>query len=318
MNPNVAIELGYALCKHSDEKILMVLNRHYGGREYLPFDLRQKAGPIEFNLPPDAPKKTRETEARSLRKQFEVAIRPFLVAPSKPATNTFRKAPSTYSQAVYFKQNEILAHSGRPEDNEVYVFLNPSGEGFSLRLYPRSGLLKPFAGAFLERKVREHGLDAFGSRPGCYPLANQYGAISVDILTREPGAKVVLAACTQVFRSGELWGFAPWLLKDNEYGRYIPSRALERAVLRTLNNYVGFAVKHLELSPPFIVELGAVGLNDRHITSDPQQDDWFGPIRDDTFSHDVELTDTTPSAIKTAAIRLFKELHLLTGYPRPD
>jgi hypothetical protein len=54
MNPNVAIELGYAQHALGDERVLMVLNNHYGGREFLPFDLRHHAGPIIYNVKPDA------------------------------------------------------------------------------------------------------------------------------------------------------------------------------------------------------------------------------------------------------------------------
>ena len=35
MNPNVAIELGYAQHALGDEQVLMVLNEHYGDREFL-------------------------------------------------------------------------------------------------------------------------------------------------------------------------------------------------------------------------------------------------------------------------------------------
>ena len=50
INSNVAIEFGYAHRSLGDTFILMVQNTHYGEREDLPFDLRHKAGPIQFNL----------------------------------------------------------------------------------------------------------------------------------------------------------------------------------------------------------------------------------------------------------------------------
>ena len=54
INSNVAIELGYALPVVGDDGLLMVFNEAYGVRESLPFNLRHKAGPITYNLPPDA------------------------------------------------------------------------------------------------------------------------------------------------------------------------------------------------------------------------------------------------------------------------
>jgi hypothetical protein len=65
INPNVAIELGYALHALTDRALLMVMNEFYGARADLPFDLQSKAGPITFNLPPNATRQAIETEARS-------------------------------------------------------------------------------------------------------------------------------------------------------------------------------------------------------------------------------------------------------------
>ena len=53
INSNVAIEYGHAHHSLGDEAILMVQNTHYGDRETLPFDLKHKAGPIQFCLAPD-------------------------------------------------------------------------------------------------------------------------------------------------------------------------------------------------------------------------------------------------------------------------
>ena len=61
INSNVAIELGYALANIGDQGLLMVLNSYYGNRDSLPFDLKQKAGPIIFSLKPDASKAERTT-----------------------------------------------------------------------------------------------------------------------------------------------------------------------------------------------------------------------------------------------------------------
>ncbi len=44
INPNVAIELGFALAHIGNQGLLMVLNSQYGDRETLPFDLKHKAG----------------------------------------------------------------------------------------------------------------------------------------------------------------------------------------------------------------------------------------------------------------------------------
>ena len=50
MNINVGIELGYAIRAHGEEQILLVLNEHYGGRDFLPFHLQDLGGPITYRL----------------------------------------------------------------------------------------------------------------------------------------------------------------------------------------------------------------------------------------------------------------------------
>src|ERR1700724_1583182 len=74
INPNVAIELGYALHALGDSAFLMVMNEHYGSRADLPFDLQSKAGPIIFRLPPDADRKTITTASRQLTAQLAEAL----------------------------------------------------------------------------------------------------------------------------------------------------------------------------------------------------------------------------------------------------
>jgi hypothetical protein len=74
INPNVAIELGYALHALGDGAILMVMNEHYGRRADLPFDLQSKAGPILFNLAPDADRKTITAASRQLASQLAEAL----------------------------------------------------------------------------------------------------------------------------------------------------------------------------------------------------------------------------------------------------
>lgn len=82
-NPNVLVELGYALKSLGEERIIMVVNTHYGDVDLLPFDLGQyrvtkyRASPGELD---------RSTERRRLAKVLRealAAIRPR--SPPEPA-----------------------------------------------------------------------------------------------------------------------------------------------------------------------------------------------------------------------------------------
>lgn len=65
-NPNVMIELGYALAELVWERIVTVINTHYGSQEKLPFDLRNRRWPIDYDLAPDAQEDARKQQKNKL------------------------------------------------------------------------------------------------------------------------------------------------------------------------------------------------------------------------------------------------------------
>ena len=67
-NPNVLIELGYALKSLSDRRLILVQNVAFGGPELLPFDLRQKRV-LTYNSPAEAPSRVEE------RRRLQSALR---------------------------------------------------------------------------------------------------------------------------------------------------------------------------------------------------------------------------------------------------
>jgi hypothetical protein len=70
-NPNVLIELGYALKSLTGRKVILVQNLAFGGPEELPFDLRQKRV-LTFSSAEDAPE--RASERRRLQAQLKDAL----------------------------------------------------------------------------------------------------------------------------------------------------------------------------------------------------------------------------------------------------
>lgn len=74
-NPNVLIELGYAVAKLGWEKVITVMNSEYGDPEKLPFDLKHRRFPITYNLPSTFNKKYFETERKKLSGTIASAIK---------------------------------------------------------------------------------------------------------------------------------------------------------------------------------------------------------------------------------------------------
>jgi len=71
-NPNVLVELGYALKALGPARIILVFNKSFGKIEELPFDLRMRRA-LTYEMPPDTP--DRSTERKKLTTQLEEALR---------------------------------------------------------------------------------------------------------------------------------------------------------------------------------------------------------------------------------------------------
>lgn len=52
-NPNVSVEMGYAAARIGWDRVICVMNEHYGLRKHLPFDVRNRRFPIDYTLDPD-------------------------------------------------------------------------------------------------------------------------------------------------------------------------------------------------------------------------------------------------------------------------
>jgi len=85
-NPNVLIELGYALKTLGHERVVLVFNEEFGRIEELPFDLRTRRV-LAYRMPAEGTPKG--PERKILQKQFDAAIRAALaryVAPDATPT----------------------------------------------------------------------------------------------------------------------------------------------------------------------------------------------------------------------------------------
>src|SRR5260370_1195565 len=52
-NPNVLLEMGFAAGTIGWSRVICVMNEHFGKREKLPFDVRNRRFPIDYSLNPD-------------------------------------------------------------------------------------------------------------------------------------------------------------------------------------------------------------------------------------------------------------------------
>jgi hypothetical protein len=275
INSNVAIEYGYAVRALGDESILMVQNVHYGEREELPFDLKHKAGPIQYRLAPDASKQEIAAEHAKLRSRFVEALRPYLSiakVPGEPARK-FGETPCTANAAFFWTPSDVLARIGsdtppafrhRSEDDDAIDYRFNEPRAFYLRLIPTIPLAEELKVTTLFAVVQHRRLQVLTRTVygGGMPGRNRFGAISYE----PHGTSPVPNGFTQLFRNGEIWGVSGEFAAHYYADLVVPMVNVENIYKRALANYILVAGQDLGVVPPYQVEMGAVGLKDMRLS----------------------------------------------------
>jgi hypothetical protein len=97
-NDNVMIELGYAAATIGWDRIILVMNEHYGSPSDLPFDLRNHRFPISYRLGPESEKNCSE----QLTAQITMAIRDCISSQYTLVDDTLRRL-SSYARTLMKK-----------------------------------------------------------------------------------------------------------------------------------------------------------------------------------------------------------------------
>lgn len=74
INPNVAIELGYAAHSIGWNRIILIINSAFGDTDRLPFHLKQNRFPLIYNYPSGAPKQDQKKLGRKLSDYISDAL----------------------------------------------------------------------------------------------------------------------------------------------------------------------------------------------------------------------------------------------------
>jgi hypothetical protein len=259
-NPNVLIELGYAMKSKGDAQFIFVMNEAFGrAEEGLPFDLQHKRWPLRYTLSEDASPETRRQVREQLAKNFTEAIRTILdsgVLRSEPETPPFQEVSPVWKSSTFLHDGEQLASRGTGEKALKIVWHN--GPQAFLRFIPTTTVAErtPFR---LQELAEEGPLIPFGGNPSCYMERNKYGAV-VFVLPKEESPSNT-TGFTQVFKSGEIWGVSATLSQMKRDGvSFIPSTGIEKDFEGGLTNYLRFARYVLALDVPlrFIAGLSDV------------------------------------------------------------
>jgi hypothetical protein len=259
-NPNVMIELGYALKALGPAAVVLVANEAFGAKaEELPFDLRHRRGPITYNLSPGAAPATIASERKSLADGLAEALRSCLagVLVERDAASEFvLHAASPFNPALWHGAETGLTHQNYFQDGgaDAHWRIVP-GPVCYMRISPM-GWTK---GKISRRQVREAPdavrLDPLGRWRHGDGGANAEGVLAVGF---ENG---VVHAATQWFdKTGELWGFNSSMTSDLGGNQVLASHLVLRAWSVFLDRGLAF-MDHCGGSAPYRVEAGMNGLD---------------------------------------------------------
>jgi hypothetical protein len=246
LNSNVAIELGYALHSLTDRAILMVLNRHYGDREDLPFDLQSKAGPLIFDLPPDADKHQIAKAAKQLKGQLKDALKPYIDVQIQhvQAAVPFPEAKAQDGPARFRARGEPLGVQwsclGFGSEEEIFL---AEGPALWLRLMPirNPGRTWP-AHELCDKAIHSFQLQPFSWAAALHGIRSNdgFGQYSMSPTTKNVTNSVAFA-----FETGEIWSIDTQFLQLPEI--LLP---LENHFVKMLHEYAVY-LSNLGIKAPY-------------------------------------------------------------------
>ena len=270
-NPNVMIEYGYALKTPGPERIVAVMNTHFGKPNELPFDMRHRRFPLTYDLAPDADSETRRNTRERLATDISRAVVAVLDAHPRPAAEqpVFERNPAFDGGATFVEADELFPMSVDGQGDTQRRF--PVGPKMFLRLMPRDAVPPIGRAAILEVLAASELWPLGYQRYSGWGIGkNPYGG---GYVARHPADDALIGAVSQILLTREIWGVETHLLThaasrhwiDRDYS-VIPDTLLRQIFEDGLTRYLKVAREHLGLTPPLVAVAGVANLENHRLT----------------------------------------------------
>jgi hypothetical protein len=287
MNPNVAIELGYALATIGDAGLLMVMNEAYGGRRTLPFDLSHKAGPIFYNLKANATKPEIESAKKALVQKLKEAIHecvvsshgneaditsppPFIPTPPKNGLARFRAKGEALGATDPFPLPSPGEDITLADGPAVWLHVFPAIDSGYHRWAPtlRTSIRNQFATLMMP----------LGSYASTYRFVTAVDGFGMVSMLQEGTAEAV----TFAFERGEIWGINAFMLdasgiRPRDQGPGIIPFA-HTVIVEAFKNFTALLRRPMEVPMPYRWILGMEDLKGRQLVIPTPSGLWSNPM----------------------------------------
>jgi hypothetical protein len=318
-NPNVLIELGYAMKALPHHRIISVANTAFGfNPKKLPFDIAHRRGPIQYRLQRNADPEERSRVAEELTVALVDALRPMLeevrAASVEPAAVFVATSFST-DRARWWKPGEVL-YSEPNLLREPGVDLDvraPSEPLLYFRLKPTIAMEN-----IPEPELRGHAAEMSLLIPagahGRSPVHNRYGGLSYWAEQVEGGFD--LTSGSQIFRNREVWSFDctstrthPADAKFSGGSPFLAHSYVEAQVRQSIPHIIKVATSRLGVPLPIDLELGlAPSFGFRMTTGHFGKSALSGPCQLDFIAGHTQLMSLDLEGIESAVFDLLKQL----------
>jgi hypothetical protein len=313
VNPNVMIELGYALGTIGHERIILVMNQGEGaGLKSLPFDLRHWRGPIGYSLRKLA---SAEHHAETLAVLTDDLIA--RLGPSLAQVASSRPSPLVAEGVAAAVDDWTIWDGARPSQK---VRVSPLGEPAELPIADGPNL---FARIIPQQAFDASRADMAAHQGDGYPLhllgdygnlwngTSARGAVAWDWI---PESKKV-NALTQWFQStGEIWGIWPQVVIPWEgnlvFVRAYAARGLEHFLSHHFKTLARFSAQL-----PWRVVVGVRGLEGTLMLGGPYRQGGF-PAQADEERYEAVVTDLGTGAARAITFAFMRKLFDIYGAPR--
>lgn len=307
-NPNVLLEMGYANKALSEHRVIQVWNTAFDGAtlDKLPFDMRGRRGPLEFNLPGSADTPTLRSVRDKLARDLAAALKLALdTLPPPPPEAVHWQAPFAGETDVWFDPaaEQTVTH---PSHGSSRIRWKTEPHGFA-RLIPSKWQATPGA----RRSIAEHpGHPALiGNARSLGFGVSRGGAMIYRPDAAEDGVYPV-GALTQWFeKTGEFWGIANEFLFTPKNGRRtVATGYIFHQWVSFLERNAGLALAHGG-SLPMHVRLGITGIDGTWWPSGRHDfgDEGFQSV-EPSFEYDGILTSVDEPSIKELVVAAFNAL----------
>lgn len=206
MNPNVAIEMGYAISEKGDSGIITIMNTAFGCIEDLPFDLRHKKGPITYFLSIQSSKQEISNEKTKLVRIFKDTIKAY-VSNVTAKDRGDEVSLDLNGPAIFFDAKKSLlrmSDGGWDTTNDKEIFVKMEKSYLYIKAIPR--IEHYFSKADLQKFMYEaphFKIYPMFARPDNTPVTNKYGSIIFHFDAQD---KSRITDFTQLFKNGVIIG----------------------------------------------------------------------------------------------------------------